>query len=307
LGFTSKLLNVEVKPSSYISDTCKYLELRWGPGHASPGTVVVPIMFHSIVKEGHTVTSNTDISAGQFVDFVTYARHLGYQTITTTQLVDFLYNNAPIPERSMILIVDDRRPGVIREHFMPFLDQYNWTVTLGYISGTVPDSEWKTMEDLASTGRLDVQAHGFLHNGQTYIQDTTKEEVIRSEIFNPIPVLEQHFGYRPTAFVWPGGDFNALAVKIAREAEYQVGFTAYSRGPLLFNWIPLGEDERQMNDPLMVLPRYWSTTAGYAIEQGAAIGKQARLFAEQDYPAEAEWYHSVCGGELPPLPTQNPQ
>jgi peptidoglycan/xylan/chitin deacetylase (PgdA/CDA1 family) len=126
--------------------------------------------------------------------------------------------------------------------------------------------------------------------------------VIRSEIYNPIPVLEEHFGYRPTAFIWPGGDFNELAVKIAREAGYRVGFTAYSRGPLLFNWVPLGELEQKMGDPLMVLPRYWDTTANFALDQGVAASKQAKAHAEENYPAEAAWYHSACGGDLPPMP-----
>jgi peptidoglycan/xylan/chitin deacetylase (PgdA/CDA1 family) len=262
----------------------------------------VPIMFHGIVKSGRPVENSVDISTQQFLDFVSYAHYLGYATITTSQLVDFLENNAPIPRRSMIMILDDRRPGTVREHFMPVLQEYNWSLTLGYISGVVPDSEWADLEAMAKSVRLDVQAHGWLHNASTYIQATTPEDVIRQEIFKPIPVLQKHFGYRPTAFIWPGGDYNQLGIQIAREAEYQVGFTANSRGPLLFNWIPLGAPEQAMKDPLMVLPRYWSNEAGLALDQGIQAGEQAAAYAVQNYKKEAAWYRAECGDELPPMP-----
>jgi peptidoglycan/xylan/chitin deacetylase (PgdA/CDA1 family) len=300
--FTSKILRPDVAPQSYL-EPCKYLSLRWSPGNSSPDTVVVPIMFHGIVKSGHPVENSVDISTEQFLGFVSYAHYLGYETITTSQLVNFLENNALIPRRSMIMIIDDRRPGTVREHFMPVLQENNWTLTLGYISGVVPDSEWADLEDMAKSGRLDVQAHGWLHNADTYIQDTTPEDVIRQEIFKPIPVLQQHFGYRPTAFIWPGGDYNTLGVQIAREAEYKIGFTANSRGPLLFNWIPLGAPEQAMNDPLMVLPRYWSNEAGLALDIGIKAGQEAGAYAAKDYRKEANWYRGECGGELPPMPT----
>jgi peptidoglycan/xylan/chitin deacetylase (PgdA/CDA1 family) len=299
------VLRPDVTAQSYL-ETCQYLKLRWSPEGSPPDTVVVPIMFHGIVKSGRPVENSVDISTEQFQDFVAYAHYLGYETITTSQLVDFLENNAPIPRRSMIMIIDDRRPGTVREHFMPVLKQFNWTLTLGYISGVVPDSEWADLEDLASSGHLDVQSHGWLHNGSTYIQDSTPEDVIRSEIFKPIPVLKDHFGYRPTAFIWPGGDYNELGVKIAREAEYKIGFTANSRGPLLFNWIPLGAQEQAMNDPLMVLPRFWSRDAGLALDLGIKAGEEAGAFAQQNYKKEAKWYRQACGGELPPRPTQTP-
>ena len=60
------------------------------------------------------------------------------------------------------------------------------------------------MERMNATGRLDVQSHGYWHK---YLTDETQEGVVRQEIVDPIDVLEEHFGDRPTAFVWPGGNF----------------------------------------------------------------------------------------------------
>lgn len=296
--FTTRLLRQGVLPQAYLEDNCSYLHLRWSPERSQPGTVVVPIMFHSIAQDGTQLEDpNKDITAEQFQSFIEYARYLGFTTITTQELLDFLTSNAPIPPRSMMIIVDDRRPGLIRDRIMPVLEEFDWTATSAYIAD--PNSlqwAWDLMDQLYATGRLDVQSHGY--SGQLYIVPETPVEKIQSEIWDSTGVLEEHYGKRPIAFIWPGGNFTPLSVQIARQGGYEIGFTAYSRGPLLFNWIPLGEEERAVADPLMVLPRAWSSAANVNLDEAVKISEQASAFAEQNFPIEAAWYSTYCGGEI---------
>lgn len=296
--FTTKALRPDVLPQTYLADTCSYLQRRWSGDAAAPGTVVVPVMFHGIRQDGKPISDNITISQAQFDSFISYAAYLGFETITTAQLIDFLNNNAPIPERSMIMIVDDRRPGTVETSFLPALEAHDWTVTLGWIVADTDTLLWERMERMNATGRLDIQSHGLLHR---YVTDQMAEAEMRDEIFGPISILEQHFGSRPTAFIWPGGNFNAQSVALAREAGYQVGFTAFARGPLMFNWIPLGAEERAVNDPLLVLPRFWSTALGVNLDLAVKISDQAKADAAERYQAEAEYYRTYCGGELPAM------
>lgn len=263
-----------------------------------PGTVVVPIMFHSITNSSTPLADpNKDITGEQFNNFIDYARTLGFETITTQQLLDFLISNAPIPFHSMMIIVDDRRPGLIRDWLMPVLEENDWSATAAYIAD--PNSlhwAWDLMEELYKSGRLDVQSHGY--TGQLYIVPETPLEKIQNEIWSSTQVLEDHFGVRPIAFIWPGGNFSPLSVQVAREGGYELGFSAYSRGSLMFNWIPLGEKERAVNDPLMVLPRAWSSAANVNLDEAVKISEQAAAFAETNFPVEAAWYSTYCGGEI---------
>lgn len=296
--FDTEILWEDVQPVQYIDDQCKYLQLKWNPEKSPPGTIVVPIMFHSVAKSGRVITDTTSISEEYFDSVLTHANDLGFQTITTEELVGFLTTNEPIPPLSMIMILDDRRPGVT-ERFLPYLTQYDWTLTLGWIIQDQRDYLWDWMEYLAESGRLDVQSHGYWHK---YIVEETTEEIIIEEIYDPIPILEEHFGYRPTAFIWPGGNFTERSIQVAHEAGYQLGFSAYAHGPYLFNWIPQSEDEIAIGDPLMTLPRYWSPTAWRNLDMGIQISAEARAFALAQYPSEAEWYQQSCGGALPPAP-----
>jgi len=301
-GFNTKLLRPGTLPQEYIPDACEYLRLRWSPEGSPPGTVVVPIMFHGIFRRENNVTAAQDISQKQFEDFITYARYLGYETISTDQLLGFLEGNSRIPPRSMIMIFDDRRLGTIREHVLPVLNEFDWHATVAYITGpVVPEKEWEDLVELVKTGKVDVQAHGYLHNGETYITDFTPVDVIKQEIYGAYSVIGERFGTPPISFIWPGGNFNELAVKMAREAGYRLGFTIKSHGPVMFNWIPQGEEERMLGDPLMLLPRTWSYEANFKLDQATQFAEQARQFAIQNYPSEAAWYRSTCGGELPKL------
>lgn len=294
--FASPSLRPGVIGQAYLAETCEYLRLRWGEGKAEPGTVVVPVMFHSIVQPPSKVTDPKDITVEDFQAFVNEAAYLGFKTITTRELLNFLLYNDPIPKRSMIMIVDDRRPGLIQEHFMPILEVNDWTVTPAYITDL--DSlewAWDWMERMYESGRLDVQSHGY--SGQLYILPETPLEQIQREIWDSTQALEAHFGVRPIAFIWPGGNFTPLSVEVAREGGYQLGFTAYSRGPLLFNWIPLGEEERLVNEPLMVLPRAWSNSVNYNLDEAIKISEQAVAFADANAQAEQEWLQMYCGGK----------
>ncbi|MCJ7695733.1 MAG: polysaccharide deacetylase family protein, partial [Anaerolineaceae bacterium] len=290
-SFSPSRLRTGVEGTSYIETTCEYLRSRWDETKSSPGTIVVPIMFHSIAQPRRVIKDNTTISMETFTNFMAYAERSGYETITTDELYDFLTTNAKIPEKSMIMILDDRRPGVT-ELFLPYLEENAWTLTLAWISSQNSDALWSQMEGYSESGYLDVQSHGYNH---IYIQPYITEEQIREEIYKPIDLIAQHFGSAPSAYIWPGGNFSQLASSIAEEAGFKLGFTASSRGPLLYNWIPLGEGEREIDNPLMVLPRFWSTAAFGALDEGIRIGEEARNAADAARESEKLWMQLYCG------------
>ena len=292
-SFTSSLLYPNVIPVDYL-ETCTYLENKWGEGKSEPGTIVVPIMFHSILKEGREVTDSSQMTTAYFEYFMQYAQEMGFETITTAELVGFLMENEAIPERSMILILDDRRPDT-PQLFMPYLEENDWTLTLAWpTTEDTPDSMWQKIEGYVATGYVEVQSHGHYHAAETYIQEYTPLEVVEVEIYRPIDVILEHFGVEPLALIWPGGNFTDQAVDMAQEAGYEIGFTAYSRGPLMFNWIPLGEVERAVDDPLMVLPRYWSSAAHLALDEAVAVGEAYGEAAAEVKEEEFLYYSLYC-------------
>jgi len=283
-----------VSSEPYLKDACQVIGLRWGAQKSAPGTIVVPVMFHSIAKPGRPISDDTTVTEEYFLRFIERAHALGFETITSAQLADFLQNNARIPARALLMIVDDRKRGEFFEtYFMPYLKKYHWTVTNAWISHPdTPAYLWKENEQFVPGGLVDFQAHGVIHN--TPMDESVSEAYIRGEIYGPLQVMQEHFGKKPIAFIWPRGLFTPRAVQIAREAGYQVGFTVYARGPLLFNWVPQGAPERTAADPLLLLPRYWSTSAIAALEEANQISAAAQAFYAGQRSADLAYYRQYC-------------
>jgi peptidoglycan/xylan/chitin deacetylase (PgdA/CDA1 family) len=294
---TSRLVR-GILPVSYVADTCEYLQARWDPANSAPGTILLPVAFHGVSSAGNRGPGDTTTPVEDLQASVYWANKLGFTTVTMEQAAGFLDGNAAIPPLSMLWIVDDRNAGTVEDHMMPVMTANDWTMSMAWPIGDTDLRQglWQRAEALAATGRVEFQAHE--HN-QT-IRPSSSAEYVHNEIYGPIPILEQHFGRRPTAFVWPGGNFTAPAAQLVREAGYRLAFTFSARGPLMFNWIPLAENERAVGDPLMVLPREW----GYPglinqMQKAAEIGQAAHEFALDHYSTEAAYYRSACGGELP--------
>jgi hypothetical protein len=307
--YTGKLLNPLDTPHTYIKDSCQALKAKWDPNNAVPGTVVMPIMFHSITKGA--VTANDQISIADFRKMMNDLHEMGFQAIDMQQTADFLYNNAKIPQRSVLLIVDDRK---YREYFdktfKSFYEDWGWKVVNAWISH--PDTNqqlWAENAALEAEGWVDHQAHGVIHN--INMNDNSTSEFLTGELQGSIDAMKTHFNKTPIAIIWPGGDFGKKPVQAARQYSYKLGFTINPRGPLMFNWVPLADAPDAMRpsfipdgpvgDPLMTLPRYWDTDARAHLDTVRNISDEAAAYAQENKATELEYYDIMCAATLGPL------
>jgi hypothetical protein len=307
--YQTTLLKPEDLPRAYVADPCQYLQNKWNANNAAPGTVVMPIMFHGINK-GQANDPN-QISAQDFKKLMNDLHDLGFQAIDTQQLADFMYNNAKIPPRSVILIVDDRHfAESFNTHFRPYYDQWGWKVVNAYIGVDERPDLWAENAALSAEGWVDYQAHGYFHN--TPIADSSTDEFINGEMGGAIASLQKYMRKKPIAYIWPGGGFSARAVEIGTQLGYKLGFTVNPRGPVMYNWIPQADamnpsnpmaiPETSAKNPLMTLPRYWSPSARSHIDTVRQIGEEARLYAEQNKAVELDYYNIVCAPTLGVIP-----
>ena len=312
--FTTTLPDPLVKPNTYIQDACQYLKDKWTPTNAAPGTIVMAVMIHSITK-GTITDPLGQISVQNFKQLMNDLHEQGFTAITAQQLVDFLYTNAKIPERSVILIQDDRKTAEnFTEHFLPYYQQWGWPVVNGWISLDDSIGRQYLPENVALSkqGWVDYEAHGVVHN--VPISSTSSDEYMRGELFGSMQAIQKNFGKTPVAYIWPGGGFTPKAVQLARQAGYKIGFTTSPRGPMMFNWIPQRDQDDPQNpwyiaegssgDPLMTLPRYYDSTAGAHIDEARQIGQQAAAYAEQNKATELDYYNIVCAAKYGAIPAQ---
>ena len=314
--YQSPYLNPLDTPHTYLTDTCQYLKAKWDPNNAAPGTAVMVIMFHSILKAGDEPTDYNQITSGAFEILMRDLHEQNFQAINIGQLADFLEHNAKIPPRSVLLVVDDRHyAAYFTTYFRPYWEQWGWPVVNAWISTPLSSADlWQQQVNLENEGWVDHQAHGMIHN--IGITSSSTDDFIMGEMKGSIDAFQTHFNKKPIAYIWPLGWFTAHAAQIGRQLGYRLGFTINPRGPLMFNWIPLSDNpdpqrpsympEDSVNDPLMVLPRFWSSDADKHIDDVRVIGREAANYAEANKATELEYYDIVCAPDYGPIPIATP-
>ena len=310
--FTTNLLNPVVTPHTYVQDSCEYLKNKWSSTNSPPGTVVMVIMIHGVTKGAPDADRPMDISGQEFNKLVNDLHDAGFQAIYTQELADFLYSNAKIPQRSVLMVQDDRHHAAnFNDWFRPLWDKWGWPVVSGWIGvDGAQDPYLPENLPLSQEGWVDYQAHGVIHN--INMSDNSTDEFLTGELEGSITNMQAVFHKTPIAIIWPGGGFGVRPVQFARKFGYQLGFTVNPRGPVMYNWIPLADQadprspswlpEGPVNDPLMLLPRYWDTDARSHIDQVRQIGNDAAAYAESHKATELDYYNIVCAPTYGPMP-----
>jgi len=311
-GFTTGRLNPLDAPHTYVQDTCQYLHDKWSSTNSAPGTIVMVIMLHGIKQSAADVTAN-DMTVEDFKQMMNDLHEQGFEAINASQMADFVDHNTKIPNRSALIIQDDRRTAEnFNEHFRPFHDKWGWPVVNAWISwdDAIRAINLQDNINLEAEGLVDHQSHGYVHN--INMTDASTDDFIRGEFEGSINDLKTNFNKTPVAIIWPGGGFGVRPVQLAREYGYRLGFTTNPRGPVMYNWIPIADQddparpayksEGYVNDPRLVIPRYWPYQVQAELDNVRNIGKEAAAYAEQNKAIELEYYDIVCASTLGPMP-----
>lgn len=300
--YQTDLLNSLDTPHEYEEDACVAIKNRWGKGKATPGTVVMAIMYHGIVK-GDTVQQDNAVTVDQHKQLIRNLHDQGFTAINTEQFIAFMEDNSWIPERSVLLIVDDRHTEQnYVEHFQEYYDEWGWPVINAWISAEgTSQALWDENAHAEETGLVDHQSHGVVHN--INMGDDSSDEFLIGELKGSVDAIQEHFHKTPRAIIWPGGGFGARPIEIAKEYGYKVGFTTHPRGPVMYNWVPLCDVNDATRpyykmdgnmDPLFVIPRYWDTDASQHVDTVRQIGKAAKEYYNSTRATELEYYDIVC-------------
>jgi hypothetical protein len=307
-SYQSSLLQPEDLPRTYVQDACQYLKNKWDSTKSAPGTIVMIIMHHGINKGE---ASGNDVTTGEHKRIMDDLYESGFTAINMQQMADFMYDNAKIPQRSVLLIVDDRHfAEYFNDHWRPYHDQWGWSVVNGYIGVDERTDLWAENAALSAEGWVDYQSHGYLHN--TPISEGSPDEFIISEMQGAISSIQKYMNKTPIGYIWPGGGFSKRSVEIGPTLGYKLGFTVNQRGPVMYNWVPQADSVNASNplaipetpagNPLMTLPRYWSANAREHIGNVIAMGDEAAAYAQQNRAVELEYYDIVCAPTYGPIP-----
>lgn len=150
--------------------------------NAKPVSAVAVFMYHEFVTQ-------EDLDAGvafdeyavwtdEFEQDLRYLKENGYTTITSAQLADFLNGRSSLPEKPVMLTIDDGKLGVYK-HAYPLLREYGMTAVLAVIGERIEDADaepdaratdtapyctWAELREMSDSGAIEVVSHSYMRH-----------------------------------------------------------------------------------------------------------------------------------------------
>lgn len=208
-------------------------------------TVCVPIIMYHQVKA--TDLGKDVISPYEFENDLKYLADNNYNTITMSQLIDYVYNDEKLPENPIIITFDDGYLSTYKNVF-PLIKKYNTKIVLSIIGiGTdnfsrVHDENlnyshatWEQLNDMKESGLVEIQNHSYnLHrvcNGRVGCKKTRNESLEEYEavLTEDIMKCQEHIsillGSTPNTFTYPYGEVSDSTVPILKKLGFKASLS----------------------------------------------------------------------------------
>lgn len=211
--------------------------------------VGVPVLYYHSVDPSEA--NEVIISPNKLREELTFIKESGYTTLTMSELNNYILNNTPIPEKSIVITFDDGYADNYANAF-PILKELDMKATIFVISNfTDNDGYYMTSQQLKemSDYGIDIQSHTASHS---HLNQLSYEEQL-NELKTSKEKLESITGKSVISIAYPFGDYDDNSVKASKDAGYSLSFTTNR-----------GLSDREDN-PLILDRIYVSST--YTIDQ----------------------------------------
>jgi peptidoglycan/xylan/chitin deacetylase (PgdA/CDA1 family) len=202
------------------------------------GYQTVPVLsYHRFGAGGGKLS----VTKKQFEQQMEYLKTHGYRVISLNQLLAFQTGKEAIPQRSVVLTIDDGYRSIYDVAY-PVLKRYNFPATVFIYSDYIGNGglSWRQMADMESSGLISFQAHSKTHDNLTIrlasenIVDYKKRLV--KEVRVPSELLGKRMNNPQVCYAYPFGDVNKLVVDELHRNGYSAGVTVDSGANPFFRY-----------------------------------------------------------------------
>lgn len=209
--------------------------------------IEVPIiMYHSILKDPSRSNKYT-VTPTVLEEDLKYIKDKGYTTVTITNLISYVYDNKPLPEKPIVLTFDDGHYNNYG-YLFPLLEKYDMKAVISIV-GSYTDKftetdeanlnysylRWKDIKELMDTGRIEFQNHTYNLHSNTGKRIGTKkikgetDEHYKNVLEEDILKLQQEFkeitNYIPQCFTYPFGGISNASLDIIKELGFKASLS----------------------------------------------------------------------------------
>ena len=178
------------------------------------------LMYHSIdYEEGNELR----VPKEQFKEQMKYLKDNGYTTLTLNELYNFLEKNKPIPEKSIVITLDD---GYVDNYTnaYPILKELDINATIFVVTSTIDKDKntltSKQIKEMDEYG-IDIASHTYNHDKLDDLAYEKQLETMKKSKED----LEKILNHKVDFIAYPYGKWNEDTIKAAKDAGYKMAFT----------------------------------------------------------------------------------
>lgn len=177
-----------------------------------------------------------------------YLAREGYHPVTMTQVIDYVYSGAELPENPIVLSFDDGYRNNY-QYVLPLLQKFQVQIVLSIIGKSTMDFSkypcsdceyayvtWDQLNEMLDTGLVEVQNHTYdLHEyslrgriGCTRMAGETEEEyekLLMGDIGGLQQLIAQNTGRTPNTFAYPYGKRSETTDAVLKKMGFQATLT----------------------------------------------------------------------------------
>ena len=217
----------------------------------------VILMYHHF---GDDTPPSTSVTLAQFESHLSYLADNGYRVWPLEQIVTYLHDSKPLPDKVVAITIDDAYTSVYHAAW-PRLHERGWPFTVFVATDPVDQGlrammSWEQMREMAATG-VSFANHSRAHDhlvrhrpGEDEAQWRTR---VRDDLLHAQARLQAELGRAPQLFAYPYGEYDSQLRMLVGE----LGYTAFGQqsGPA-----------SRYADPL-ALPRFPMAVAFATLDQ----------------------------------------
>lgn len=201
------------------------------------------VMYHSVINDISRAGEYV-ITPEMFENDLKKIKASGYTTVNCSDLVDFVYASKELPEKCVMLTLDD---GTMNNYtyVYPLLEKYDMKCVISVV-GEYTDMyskedavlndrysylSYTQIKELSDSGRVEIGNHTYhMHNMDkrkgVLKKKGENEEIYRNTLMSDVEKLQdtlyKNCGIIPVVFTYPYGAVNNLAQSIIRSMGFKV-------------------------------------------------------------------------------------
>lgn len=192
--------------------------------------VNIPILMYHDISDCPASTNAYTLSPELFDRQLRALHTAGYGTISFEQLIDYVYFDEELPDKSVILTFDDGYNGVI-DYAAPIAEKYGMGLSCAVIGSLVGQNDHFSADDIPAN--VEPVSHTFaLHDRYGYdgmiraLSDGTEyEDVISNDCAEMKTAFGDEFPTVSAVLVYPHGSYSEESERILHSVGYTVTVT----------------------------------------------------------------------------------